>query len=122
MGVMPSAVLRGAVLLVALDPAVGSEQGKVRPVVVVSNDGANESASIRGRGVITVIPLTSNVDIVRSYQLRVPAGEGGLPRESKLQVEQLRSIDVSRVVRTIGVLGAERMAQVDEALRIHLGI
>lgn len=119
---MPSAVLRGAVLLVALDPAVGSEQGKVRPVVVVSNDGANESASIRGRGVITVIPLTSNVDIVRSYQLRVPAGEGGLPRESKLQVEQLRSIDVSRVVRTIGVLGAERMAQVDEALRIHLGI
>jgi len=121
-GVMPSAVLRGAVLLVALDPAVGSEQGKVRPVVVVSNDGANESASIRGRGVITVIPLTSNVDIVRSYQLRVPAGEGGLPRESKLQVEQLRSIDVSRVVRTIGVLGAERMAQVDEALRIHLGI
>lgn len=122
MAVKPASLMRGVVLAVAPDPAAGAEQGKVRAVVVVSNDGANEHASVRGWGMITVVPLTSNVDAVRSYQVRLSAGEGGLPRDSKLQTEQIRSIDVGRVVRTIGILGAERMAEIDEALRIHLGL
>ncbi len=115
-------LVRGEVVSAALDPAFGAEQGKVRPVVVLTNDGANRSASRRGYGVVTVAPLTTNTRDIWPQQVLLPAGEGGIPRESKVQVEQLRSIDVSRVIRTLGVLGAERMAEIDEALRAHLGL
>ena len=52
---------RGEIRLVDLDPAQGAEANKRRPAVVVSNDGANATAERLGRGVITVVPVTSNV-------------------------------------------------------------
>ena len=95
---------RGDVVLVDLDPVRGSEAAKRRPAVVVSNDGANAAAERLGRGVVTVVPVTSNVRRVYPFQIVLPAAESGLPRDSKAQAEQVRSVDVARVLQTVARL------------------
>src|SRR5690349_2411577 len=111
---------RGDVVLVNLDPVVGSEADKTRPAVVVSNDVANRAASRRGRGVVTVVPVTSNTARLYSFQVELPPGASGLAVVSKAQAEQVRSIDVARVTRTLGAVGPELMTQLDAAIRLHL--
>ena len=113
---------RGDIIAVDLEPFRGSEADKRRPAVVVSNDTANATATRLGRGVITVVPVTSNVTRVHDFQVLLPAGETGLKRDSKAQAEQVRSIAVERVGVRIGVVPQARMDEVDEALRIHLGL
>ena len=115
-------IARGQIYLASLDPAVGSEQGKVRPVIVVSSNAANDSANRRGRGVVTVVPLTSNVRAIYPFQTLLPQEETGLPTTCKAQAEQVRSISTHRLVRQIAELTAELMAQVDDALRLHLSL
>jgi mRNA interferase MazF len=112
---------RGDVYLVDLDPAQGSEANKLRPAIIVSNDAANRVAQ-RGRGVITVVPVTSNVTRVFPFQVRLPAGEGGLTVASKAQAEQVRSVDSARLVRRIGGLTAATLHRLDDALRTHLSL
>ena len=73
---------------VDLDPAQGSEAAKRRPAVVVSNDRANATAENLGRGVITVVPLTTNTAHVFPFQVIVESDESGLARASKAQAEQ----------------------------------
>lgn len=113
---------RGEVRIVDLDPARGSEAAKSRPAVIVSNDAANATAERLGRGVVTVVPVTSGVDRVYPFQVLLAATATGLPRDSKAQAEQVRSVPVDRVQRTIGQLPAELLAQLDAALRLHLGL
>lgn len=113
---------RGQVYLASLDPAVGSEQGKVRPVVIVSNNAANDSASRRGRGVVTVVPITSNVRAVYPFQVLLAKEQTGLPAHSKAQAEQVRSISTDRLVRPIARLTTELMGRLDDALRLHLSL
>ncbi|MBR7552456.1 type II toxin-antitoxin system PemK/MazF family toxin, partial [Mycobacterium tuberculosis] len=60
---------RGDVVLVDLDPVRGNEVAKTRPAVVVSNDGANRRAVQLGRGVVTVVPVTSNTDRIFPFQV-----------------------------------------------------
>ena len=113
---------RGDIFLVSLDPAVGSEQRKTRPGVIVSNNAANDSAERRGRGVVTVVPLTSNVRSVYPFQVLMTAADSGLPIDSKAQAEQVRSVATERLVRRIGRVNAERMTELDDALRLHLSL
>ena len=113
-------MLRGEVRLTNLDPARGSEADKQRPAVIVSNDRANVTAQRLGRGVITVVPVTSNVARVLPFQALLPATRTGLRRDSKAQAEQVRSVSVERVGPVLGRVPAEIMAELDEALRLHL--
>jgi mRNA interferase MazF len=113
---------RGDIVAVDLESVRGSEADKPRHAVVVSNDTANATATRLGRGVITVVPVTSNVKRVHDFQVLVSAAETGLPRDSKAQAEQVRSIAVQRVGARLGVVPQARMDEVDEALRIHLGL
>ena len=113
---------RGDVVWVDLDPAQGAEASKLRPAVVVSNDGANTTADRLGRGVVTVVPVTSNTERVYPFQVLIPAGRSGLPRESKAQAEQVRAVTVGRVRRVVGRLPDDLMARLDDALRLHLGL
>jgi mRNA interferase MazF len=115
-------IRRGEVYAVDLEPVRGSESNKRRPVVVVSNDTANATASRLGRGVITIVPLTSNVDRLYPFHVLLPARASGLPRDSKAQAEQVRSIAVERVGARLGEVPNELMQQVDEALRLHLAL
>lgn len=105
-----------------LDPSVGTEANKTRPAAVVSNDAANATASRLGRGVVLIVPLTSAVDRVLPFQVLVSAGTGGLRQDSKAQAEQVRSVDVRRIERTLGTLPPATMAEIDEALRLHLAL
>jgi len=113
---------RGEIRMVDLEPVRGSEADKSRPAVVVSNDGANATAERLGRGVVTVVPVTSNTTRVFPFQVLLPATATGLATDSKAQAEQVRSIDVELLGRRVGVLTAELLEAVDEALRLHLGL
>lgn len=115
-------MLRGEIRLVNLDPAVGAEANKRRPAVIVSNDGANVTAAHLGRGVVTVVPVTSNVTRVYPFQVRLSAEATGLHTESKAQAEQVRSVAVQRMGPRVGRVPADLMEQIDEALRLHLAL
>ena len=113
---------RGDIHLVDLSPARGSEANKRRPAIIVSNDGANATARRLGRGVITVVPVTSNVERVYPFQVLLSAAETGLERNSKAQAEQIRSVAVERVGVRLGVVPAALMLELEEAQRLHLGM
>ncbi len=115
-------MLRGDIRFVDLDPARAGEAGKRRPAVIVSNDGANTTAARLGRGVVTVVPVTSNVDHVYPFQALLPAQESGLDRDSKAQAEQVRSVSVDRLGPRLGTIPPALMLNIDEALRLHLGL
>ncbi|MGD9754270.1 MAG: type II toxin-antitoxin system PemK/MazF family toxin [Acidimicrobiia bacterium] len=87
-----------------------------------SNDGANATASRLGRGVVTVVPVTSNVERIHPFQVLLTAEATGLARDSKAQAEQVRSVAVERVGERIGALSSTDLAALDEALRLHLAL
>ena len=113
---------RGDIHLVDFDPALGSEADKRRPAVIVSNDGANGAATRLGRGVVTVVPVTSSVERVYPFQVLLSAKQSGLRRDSKAQAEQVRAVSVGRVRRKVGTVPAPLMTELDEALRLHLAL
>lgn len=113
---------RGEIRLVNLDPALASEAARTRPAVIVSNDVANATVERLGRGVVTVVPVTSNVTFTYPFQVLLPADETGLDRDSKAQAEQVRSVSVERVGRQIGKLPYDLLARLDDALRVHLDL
>lgn len=115
-------MLRGEIWLVDLDPVRGSEANKKRPAVIVSNDRANAAAARLGRGVVTVVPVTSNTARVLPFQVLLAGAETGLLIESKAQSEQVRSVAFERLVRRIGHVPMRAMALMDDALRLHLDL
>lgn len=113
---------RGEIRLTDLEPVRGSEADKRRPAIVVSNDRANPSAARLGRGVITVVPITSIVARVFAFQVLLDADQTGLRADSKAQAEQVRSVDVQRLGPVLGHVPRALMTRVDEALRLHLDL
>ncbi|MGH7918805.1 MAG: type II toxin-antitoxin system PemK/MazF family toxin [Candidatus Dormibacteraceae bacterium] len=105
-----------------LERAVGSQLDKQRPCVVVSNDRVNEYASLTDRGVITVVPMTSNVENVRPFQVFMAAAATGLSRDSKASSEQIIAVAVERVGPHAGRVPRALMAELDDALRLHLAL
>lgn len=89
---------------------------------MLSNDGANMTAVELGRGVVTVVPVTSNVERVYPFHVLLPADETGLGTEAKAQAEQVRSIAVERIGAPIDVVPAPLMRRLDDALRLHLAL
>lgn len=115
-------MLRGEIWRVDLDPARGSESNKQRPAVIVSNDRANATATRLGRGVVTVVPVTSSTDKVFPFQVLLSTRTSGLQVDSKAQAEQIRSIATQRLLRRIGRVSPSELADIDEALRLHLAL
>lgn len=115
-------MLRGELHMVDLEPIRGAEANKRRPAVIVSNEAANSTAARLGRGVLTVVPVTSNIERVYPFQVLLPAGTAGLTRDSKAHAEQVRSIDTERIGEQLGRLPDALMASLDDALRLHLAL
>jgi mRNA interferase MazF len=113
---------RGDVVWVDLDPVQGSEASKRRPAVVVSNDGANRSAQSLGRGVVTIVPITGQTKRVYPFQVLLPAKSCGLPKASKAQAEQIRSVAVHRIGSSAGRLPPALLGMLDDAIRLHLAL
>lgn len=112
---------RGEIWQVDLDPARGSEANKSRPAVIVSNDRANTTAERLGRGVVTVVPVTSNVDRIYPFQVLL-AAHSGLGTDSKAQAEQVRSVAAERLLYRLGQISVRELHDLDEALRLHLAL
>ncbi len=113
---------RGEIWQVDLDPIRGSEANKQRPAVIVSNDRANAAATRMGRGVVTVVPVTTNIARIYPFQVLLPAATTGLAADSKAQAEQIRSVATERLLRRIGRVPPAGMAELDDALRVHLDL
>lgn len=113
---------RGEIVIVRLDPARGSEASKTRPAVVVSNDAANATATRLQRGVITVVPVTSDTARIYPFQVLLPAGQTGLCHDCKAQAERVRSVAVQRIGKRVGQLAPALVNELDQALRVHLSL
>ena len=120
----PAPVMRrGDMFWVNLDPTRGGEINKRRPAVIVSNDGVNTATHRHGRGVVTVVPVTSNTERVFPFQVLIDAADHpGLRTDSKAQAEQIRTVDVARIGSRITTLSPSTMKRLDTALRLHLAL
>jgi mRNA interferase MazF len=111
---------RGEIRLVDLEPTRGGEADKRWPAVIVSNDRANATAERLGRGVVTIVPVTSSVSRVFPFQTLLPSQATGLKVDSKAQAEQVRTVSLERVGPVLGQVPGHLMANLDGALRLHL--
>src|SRR5574341_1440892 len=104
---------RGEIYYADLSPSMGSEINKRRPVLIVSNNANNRAAPT-----ITVLPITSNVTRVYPFEVLLPSGKSGLPKESKALAQQIRTISRERLLPArAGALDAALMKAVDAAIR-----
>ena len=111
-------IRRGVICLVALDPVMGSEISKTRPVLIVSND-INNRFSVT----LTVLPITSKkLQKIYPFEVFLQKGMGNLPKDSKVKTDQIRTLDKRRFVKFIGAVDADIMRKVETALMIHLQI
>ena len=109
-------IKRGFIYLATIDPVVGNEIAKTRPVAVISNDKNNEFS-----GTVTVVPITSkNLRKIYPFEVYLVKGTGKLPKNSKVKADQIRTLDKSRLVKLIGELGKAHIAAIEKALKIHL--
>src|ERR1700723_1392211 len=100
---------RGDIRMITLHASAANAAGSGsppvrRPAVIVSNDGANETARRLGHGVITVVPVTPNHERVYPFQTLLRATWTGLPQDAKAQAEQVRWVDVADVGERVGVI------------------
>jgi mRNA interferase MazF len=110
-------IKRGDIYFADLSPVVGSEQGGVRPVLILQNDTGN-----RFSPTVIVAAITSQTEKVRMpTHIKLEEKENGLPRKSVVLLEQIRTIDKTRLQQYIGHLAPEAMRRVDDALRVSFG-
>ena len=111
--------LRGHIYIADLEPVRGSEQGKTRPVVVLSNNAMHATSPV-----ITIAPLTSASNVPKLYRtdVFVAASEAGLSVGSIVMLSQIRTIAKSRISKELGELSAATMALIAEAARFALDL
>lgn len=111
-------VKRGDIFYADLSPVVGSEQGGVRPVLVVQNDIGNKFSPT-----VIVAAVTSQINKAKMpTHVEINANDFGLAKNSVILLEQVRTIDKKRLREKIGKLDEELMERVEEALIISFGI
>lgn len=111
-------IRRGDIYYADLSPVVGSEQGGVRPVLIIQNNVGNRfsptviAAAITSRGTKADLPT----------HIRLYADSSGLSRDSVVLLEQIRTLDKRRLKEKMGTLSLDDMYKVDEALSISFGL
>lgn len=101
-----------------LSPVVGSEQGGIRPVLVIQNDIGNKFSPT-----VIVSAITSQINKAKlPTHVEISAKDYGLQKDSVILLEQIRTIDKRRIKEKIGHLDDKLMEQVNEALYISLGL
>ena len=111
-------VHRGDIYYADLSPVVGSEQGGLRPVLIVQNDVGN-----RHSPTVIAAAITSRHDKARlPTHIEVEAGESGLARDSVVLLEQIRTLDKRRLREKMGSLDDRSMSAVDSAISISFGL
>ena len=110
-------IKRGELYYADLNPVVGSEQGGVRPVLVLQNDVGNKYSP-------TIIAAATTSKLSKAKlptHIEIPHAHSPLPRDSVVLLEQIRTIDKSRIKEKIGELPADLMQEINDALLLSLG-
>ncbi len=113
-------ILKWAIYYANLDPVIGSEQGKSRPVLIISEDEINELLNI-----VNVLPITSRKPGRQVYpnETLIPANNFGLEKESLILCHQIRTLDKQRLTKLQGqITDNEKQNEIIEALCFQLGI
>jgi mRNA interferase MazF len=111
-------VKRGDVFYADLSPVVGSEQGGVRPVLIIQNDIGN-----RFSPTVIIAAITAQIQKAKlPTHVEIEAKTHGMERDSVILLEQIRTIDKQRLTDKITHLDEETMRKVDEALQISVGL
>ena len=111
-------IKRGDICIASLDPVVGKEISKTRPVLIVSNDKNNTFS-----GTVTILPITSKrLKRIYPFEVLLPKGSGSLPKDSKVKADQIRTLDKSRIISILGKLDESAVKSIDRALKIHLAL
>lgn len=111
-------IKRGEIYFAQLNPVVGSEQGGIRPVLVVQNDIGNQYSPTT-----IILAITSQINKAKlPTHIEIKAKEYGLERDSVILSEQIRTIDKTRLKQRIAVLAEETMQKVDQALAVSIGL
>lgn len=108
---------RGDIAFTDFAPAREGEANYTRPAIIVTNNQANAAAPV-----VTVIPLTSNLERVYPMQLFLPNNRTGLDRDSKAQVELIRHVSTGRIKKVIGYVPNDLMAELDSKIKEHLAL
>lgn len=109
-------VRRGEIYYADLSPVVGSEQGGFRPVLIIQNNVGNHYSST------TIVAAITSKEAKAGLPTHVHTATSGLERKSVVMLEQIRTIDKSRLLEYVGKLDKKNMQQVDQALIISLGL
>ncbi|SHJ86162.1 type II toxin-antitoxin system PemK/MazF family toxin [Tepidibacter formicigenes] len=111
-------IKRGDIIYADLSPVVGSEQGGVRPVLIIQNDIGNKYSPT-----VIIAAITSQINKAKlPTHIEIKANDYGLNRDSVVLLEQIRTIDKKRLREKIGHFDDELMEKVDEGLQISLGL
>ena len=114
---MENIIKRGEVYYADLSPVVGSEQGGVRPVLVIQNDIGNKHSPT-----VIVSAITSQLTKAKlPTHIELKKGQFGLPKDSVILPEQIRTLDKRRLKDRVGMLDEKYMRYVDRAMLISLG-
>ena len=109
---------RGDIYFANLNPTIGSEIKKTRPVLIVSNNANNNAADT-----ITVIPLTSNTKKIYPFEVLLASEKTGLIKESKAQCHQIRTISKLRLSgNLVTSITKDIMERIERAIRLHLDL
>ena len=110
-------IKRGELYYADLSPVVGSEQGGVRPVLVVQNDVGNKYSQT-----VIAAAVTSKINKAKlPTHIELPCNSYGLQKDSVILLEQIRTLDKRRLKERIGELNENTMTRVDKAILISLG-
>ncbi len=111
-------IRRGDIFIAALDPVLGSEISKTRPVLIVSNNQNNNFSAT-----VTILPITSgSLGKIYPFEIFLPAGSGNLPKDSKAKADQIRTLDKGRLVKRIGKVDKHAMDLAEKAMAVHLAL
>ncbi len=111
-------IRRGDIFYADLSPVIGSEQGGVRPVLIIQNDIGNKYSPT-----VIVAAITSQINKAKlPTHIEIDGKKYGLPKDSVILLEQVRTIDKRRFIEKICKLDDEIMSKVNEGLKISLGL
>jgi mRNA interferase MazF len=110
-------IMRGEIYYADLSPAIGSEQGGTRPVVVIQNNVGNHYSPT-----IIVAVLTSKQKKNLPTHIEIPCNESNLSMDSTVLLEQVRTIDKSRLENYVGSVTEEKMQEINYAMLVSLGL
>lgn len=112
---MKEEIKRGQIYMADLNPVIGSEQGGIRPVVIIQNDVGNRYSP-------TIIVAAITGQVKKKLPTHIKLNTTGLTKESTALLEQIRTLDKTRLLEKLGEVSVEELNQITEALRVSIDV